>query len=81
MNSKAFLFFTFLFVVSFVIVGWYCLDIYQNKAPIAMTKGTEYFAEGNVPATQEYQDFFSWMQVKVSNVSSFIKASAVRVLK
>lgn len=72
MRSKIFVFFSFIFILCLVVVGWYFMEGYANKAPAAMAKGAESFVEADVNTTQKYQDFFSWVQTKINGIFVFI---------
>ncbi len=82
MSSKAFIFFTVLFIVGLAIVGWYCLDRYYFIDPFGMPKGSEYLSGGNVVVAEDRQscanekiarDFPSWIRDKSLRIYNYIE--------
>jgi len=81
LQSKVFLIVVFIFILCLVIVGWYFLEMYGQKAQIAMTKGTEYSIGEKVQVSYEDQDvekesgiefFWVWLKQKTSIVINSI---------
>jgi len=75
MTSKIFIFFTVVFLLSLVVVGWYFSDMYIDKAPSASAKGAEFFLDKDFKSSSSdtggqkkrgLESFEVWLKEKIS---------------
>jgi len=69
MGSKPFVFLTFIFILCLLILGWYFMEVFVTKAPVAATKGFEYALGENPNAVKQQPDLLTWVQAKVSTLA------------